>query len=154
MTLGAAAPDFSLPDQQGRLRRLGDYRGRWLVLYFYPKDDTPGCTREACRFRDDYPALRRLGAEILGVSVDSPESHMSFSNQYRLPFPLLADAKGMVARQYAALWSFGPIRFARRRTFLIDPQGRIARVFRKVNPDLHSREVIAALTALQNPGES
>jgi peroxiredoxin Q/BCP len=149
MIHGTAAPDFSLPDQQGRARRLSDFQGRWLVLYFYPKDDTPGCTREACRFRDDYPALRRLGVELLGVSVDSPESHMNFSIKYSLPFPLLADAKGKVARQYGALWSLGPIRFARRQTFLIDPLGRIARIFRKVDPDGHSREVLEALMALQ-----
>jgi len=153
MTVGNPAPDFSLPDQQGRTRSLSAFHGQWVVLYFYPKDDTPGCTREACHFRDDYLAAKQLGAEILGVSVDSPESHVKFSNKYSLPFPLLADTDGKVARQYGALWSLGPIRFARRQTFLIDPQGRIARIYRKVDPDSHSREVLDTLKALQRAGK-
>lgn len=153
MTIGSPAPDFSLPDQQGRTRSLSAFHGQWVVLYFYPKDDTPGCTKEACHFRDDYLAARKLGAEILGVSVDSAESHVKFSNKYSLPFPLLADTDGKVARQYGALWSLGPIRFARRQTFLIDPQGRIARIYRDVDPDGHSREVIDALKALQLAGK-
>lgn len=153
MTVGSPAPDFSLPDQQGRMRSLAAFHGQWVVLYFYPKDDTPGCTKEACHFRDDYLAAKKLGVEILGVSVDSPESHTKFSDKYSLPFPLLADTDGKVARQYGALWSLGPIRFARRQTFLIDPQGRIARIYRKVDPDSHSREVIDVLKALQRAGK-
>ncbi len=149
-----AAPDFSLPDQNGETRTLSAFRNRWVVLYFYPRDDTPGCTTETCRFRDDYRAAQQLGAEILGVSIDSPESHARFSGKFALPFPLLADAGGKVAKQYGALWSFGPIRFARRHTFLIDPQGRIAKTYRKVSPKTHSREVIEDLMALQRSGGS
>jgi peroxiredoxin Q/BCP len=149
MAVGEIAPDFSLQDQHGESRDISSYRNRWVVLYFYPRDDTPGCTREACHFRDDYPAARKLGAEILGISVDSPESHAKFAGKYGLPFPLLADTGGNVARQYGALWSFGPIRFARRRTFIIDPQGKIEKIYRKVSSDTHSLEVIEDLRRLQ-----
>lgn len=149
MTPGEIAPDFSLKDQYGGSRDFSAYRNRWVVLYFYPKDDTPGCTREACCFRDDYPAVKNLGAEILGISIDSPESHAKFSGKYGLPFPLLADTDGSVARQYGVLWSFGPIRFARRRTFIVDPQGKIEKIYRKVSPGNHSREVVEDLMRLQ-----
>ncbi len=149
MTIGSPAPDFSLLDQNGSTRTLAGYRSRWVVLYFYPKDDTPGCTTEACRFRDDYAALQRLGAEILGVSVDHRDRHAAFAKKYSLPFPLLADTDGAVAKQYGALWGLWPLQFARRHTFLIDPQGNIARIYRNVNPETHSREVIADLKTLQ-----
>ena len=149
MTVGAVAPDFSLVDQNGTTRTLAGFRNRWVVLYFYPKDDTPGCTQEACRFRDDLPALRKLDAEVLGVSVDNPESHARFSSKYGLPFPLLADTDGKVARQYGALWSLAFIRFAKRHTFIIDPQGKIAKIYRQVRPEIHSQEVIEDLKALQ-----
>lgn len=149
MAVGDFAPDFSLADQDGVTQTLSSYRPHWVVLYFYPKDDTPGCTTEACKFRDDYVAATKLGAEILGVSIDSPESHAKFTKKFGLPFPLLADTDGKVARQYGAFWSFGPIRFARRHTFLIDPQGKIARIYRQVSPEIHSRQVIEDLTALQ-----
>ncbi len=147
--LGNPAPDFSLVDQNGEARTLANYRQRWVVLYFYPKDDTPGCTTEACKFRDNYAAVQRLGADILGVSIDNRDSHAAFSKKYSLPFPLLADADGAVAKQYGALWGVWPLKFARRHTFLIDPQGRIARVYREVDPKTHSLEVIADLKALQ-----
>jgi peroxiredoxin Q/BCP len=149
---GQAAPDFSLRDQDGATRTLSTYRRRWVVLYFYPKDDTPGCTQEACRFRDDLPALRKLDAEVLGVSVDNPESHDRFSRKYSLPFPLLADTDGKVARQYGALWSLAFIRFAKRHTFIIDPQGKIAKIYRQVRSETHSQEVIGDLKALQRSG--
>ncbi len=147
--LGNPAPDFSLVDQNGETRTLANYRQRWVVLYFYPKDDTPGCTTEACKFRDDYAAVQRLGAEILGVSIDDRDSHATFSKKYSLPFPLLADTDGTVAKRYGALWGVWPLKFARRHTFLIDPQGRIARIYREVDPKTHSREVIADLKGLQ-----
>lgn len=146
---GAPAPAFELKDQDGKAHRLEDYRGRWVVLYFYPKDDTPGCTKEACNFRDDLPTLRNLGVQILGVSVDDVASHAAFARKFGLPFPLLADAGGAVARRYGSLWSLGPIKFAKRHSFIIDPQGRVARVYREVEPAQHSREVIADVTALQ-----
>jgi peroxiredoxin Q/BCP len=149
MIVGNPAPDFSLVDQNGVTRSLAGYRKRWVVLYFYPKDDTPGCTAEACQFRDDYVAVKQLGAEILGVSIDNRESHEAFSRKYSLPFPLLADTDGRVAKEYGSLWGVWPLRFARRHTFLIDPQGRIAKIYREVTPRTHSREVIADLKALQ-----
>ncbi len=147
--LGNPAPDFSLVDQNGDTRTLANYRQRWVVLYFYPKDDTPGCTTEACKFRDDYAAVQRLDADILGVSIDSRESHAAFSKKYNLPFPLLADPDGAVAKRYGALWGVWPLKFARRHTFLVDPQGRIARIYREADPKTHSREVIADLKALR-----
>jgi peroxiredoxin Q/BCP len=149
---GQAAPDFLLRDQNGETRTLSTYRRHWVVLYFYPKNDTPGCTQEACRFRDDLPALRKLDAEVLGVSVDNPESHARFSSKHGLPFPLLADTDGKVARQYGALRSLAFIRFAKRHSFIIDPQGKVAKIYREVRSDIHSQEVIEDLKALQRSG--
>jgi peroxiredoxin Q/BCP len=149
MIVGDAAPDFSLPDQSGAMRGLAEFRGKWVVLYFYPKDDTPGCTKEACTLRDDYLGLTQLNAQVLGVSLDSAESHAAFSKKFGLPFPLLADDGGRVARQYGALGGFWPLRFAKRHTFVIDPRGNVARIYRDVDPGAHSRELIADLRALQ-----
>lgn len=143
------APDFVLTDQNGKQRKLGDFRNRWVVLYFYPKNNTPGCTEEACQFRDDYFKLGKLGAEVLGISIDSQESHAEFTKKYSLPFPLLADTDGKVASQYGSYFSFGPMRFARRHTFIIGPDGRIAKIYRKVKPATHSEDVIRDLTELQ-----
>lgn len=146
---GSAAPDFALPDQNDRIHRLGDYAGRWLVLYFYPRDDTPGCTREACRFRDDIGILRGLDAAVVGVSVDDARSHADFARKYQLPFPLLADPDGQTAAAYDSLLNLGVVRFARRRTFIIAPDGRIAARFDKVDPTGHAQEVARTLQALQ-----
>jgi peroxiredoxin Q/BCP len=145
---GASAPAFELKDQHGKTHRLADYRGRWVVLYFYPKDDTPGCTTEACNFRDDLPKLRDLGVQILGVSLDSAESHAAFASKYNLPFPLLVD-DGTVAGAYGSLWSLGPIKRARRHTFIIDPAGKLAHIYRDVKPEVHSRQVQDDVKALQ-----
>lgn len=149
LALDDPAPAFTLKDQAGQAHALADYRGHWLVLYFYPKDDTPGCTTEACSFRDDIPQLRALGVQILGVSVDDSESHARFAEKYHLPFPLLADTSGEVATAYDSLWSLGPLRFARRNTFIIDPQGRIAKIYRSVKPAGHSREIQHDIQELQ-----
>jgi peroxiredoxin Q/BCP len=146
---GQAAPEFALKDQHGALQRLSDYRGKWLVVYFYPKDDTPGCTKEACKFRDNLPEIRALNAQVLGVSVDNAESHARFAEKYQLPFPLLSDGDGAVAKAYGALWSMGPIKIAKRHSFIIDPAGRIAKIYRDVEPERHSGEVISDLKALQ-----
>ena len=146
---GDVAPAFELVDQHGETRRLADYRGQWLVLYFYPRDATPGCTTEACHFRDDVPRLRELGAQVLGVSLDSRDSHAAFAERYNLPFPLLADRDGAVARAYGAYFGLGPVRFAKRQTFLIDPEGRIAAAYRKVKPATHSDELVAAVKRLR-----
>jgi peroxiredoxin Q/BCP len=146
---GSAAPDFALPDQNGRIHRLDDYAGRWLVLYFYPRDDTPGCTREACRFRDDIGTLGKLDAAVVGISVDSTRSHATFSRKYSLPFPLLSDPDGRTAAAYGSLLNLGLMRFARRHTFIIAPDGRIAARFDHVDPARHAEEVRDALLGLQ-----
>jgi len=141
---GEAAPAFALPDGEGRLHRLTDYRGRWLLLYFYPRDFTPGCTREACALRDAWP---ELGAAVLGVSLDPPARHRRFARRLGLPFPLLSD-DGTTAAAYGALWRLGPWRLARRRSFLIDPEGRIARIYERPRPRRHGREVARDLARL------
>ncbi len=147
--VGQAAPDFELPDQQGKLRRLQDWRGKWLVLYFYPKNDTPGCTEEACTFRDDWLQLQALGAEVVGISVDTSASHAAFAKKYKLPFPLLADEKGEVAARYGTLSDWVVFKYARRYTFVIDPQGRMAKAYRSVDTAKHSAEIVADLKQLQ-----
>jgi peroxiredoxin Q/BCP len=150
MRVGNEAPAFALPDQHGNTRRLEEFSGKWLVLYFYPKDDTPGCTKEACHFRDDIFQFRDLGAEVVGVSIDSTESHKEFAEKYSLPFPLLADHQGKVASSYGSLWKLGPIRFAKRHSFIISPDGRIAKIYTSVKPDGHSDDVIRDLRELQS----
>lgn len=149
---GSAAPDFALQDQDGQIHRLTDYAGRWLVLYFYPRDDTPGCTVEACRFRDDIGTLESHAAAVVGVSIDSPASHADFARKYRLPFPLLSDPDGKTAAAYDSLLNLGFLRFARRRTFIIAPDGRIAARFDRVRPAHHVAEVTRTLAALQHAG--
>lgn len=154
--VGELAPDFALPDQEGRVHRLSDYRGRWVVLYFYPKDDTPGCTKEACGFRDEKGRLEALGAVVLGVSADEVESHRAFAEKYRLNFPLLADPKKEAILAYGA-WGkknlYGKeYEGVLRQTLLIDPEGRIAKVWRKVSPEGHAEEVAKALEVLRGEG--
>ena len=149
---GSAAPDFDLLDQNSQRHTLSEYAGRWLVLYFYPKDDTPGCTTEACEFRDDIFILRGMGVTVMGVSLDDVDSHREFAEKYHLPFPLLSDAQGKVAARYGALGKWGPAKFAKRQTFIIDPDGRIAKIYRRVRPKTHSDEVIADLRAMGLPG--
>ena len=151
-TEGSAAPDFALQDQDGRTHRLDDYAGRWLVLYFYPKDDTPGCTREACRFRDDIGVLGDLNAAVVGVSVDDTRSHADFARKYQLPFPLLSDSDGQTAAAYDSLLNLGVMRFARRHTFIIAPDGRIAARFDNVDPARHAQDVAHTLRTLQRSG--
>lgn len=149
---GSIAPDFSLLDQHGRLHGLADYRGRWLVLYFYPRDDTPGCTEEACRFRDDIGIFGDLNTAIIGISVDDTDSHAAFARKLSLPFPLLADRDGKTAAAYGVLLNLGVVRFARRRTFIVAPDGRIAARFDQVAPTRHAREVADTLRHLQGAG--
>ena len=145
--VGEDAPDFHLPDQTGKLHSLKDYTGKWVVLYFYPKDDTPGCTQQAWAFRDDFHTLTDLGAQVLGISVDDSASHAAFARKYHLPFPLLADSGGDVAKHYGALQNLGIVKFAKRYTFLIDPHGKIAQIYLSVDTARHSREIIADLQA-------
>lgn len=147
--VGSPAPAFSLPDQAGVVRQLADYRGRWLVLFFYPKNDTPGCTTEACNFRDGHVQFRTLGAEVVGVSVDDTASHLAFARKHSLPFTLLADSDGQVAARYGALTDLKVVRFAKRHTFLIDPEGVVRQRWTEVDPDTHAAEVASALKALR-----
>ena len=149
LTVGQAAPDFSLVDQYGKTQSLAQYAGKWIVLYFYPKDDTPGCTEEACHFRDDIQQLQKLGVQVLGVSLDSAASHAEFSKKHGLPFPLLADTDGTVCAAYQALFALGPIQFAKRHSFIINPQGKIARLWRTVDTATHSAAIIQAVKELQ-----
>lgn len=148
-SVGSKAPEFSLLDENGAPRRLSDFRGKPVVLYFYPKDDTPGCTTEACGFRDDYSAYEKAGVVILGVSPDTPQKHTKFKSKYNLPFTLLADSDHKVCEQYG-VW--GRKKFMGREydgvfrtTFLIDAQGVILKVFEKVKPEHHSQEILQAL---------
>jgi len=149
---GIPAPAFDLLDDTNKTRRLSDFKGQPLILYFYPADDTPGCTKEACNFRDDYSAYQKAGVTVLGVSPDSVKSHVKFKEKYQLPFSLLADEdhhlcdlygvwgpKKMMGREYEGVL---------RTTFLIDAHGKIARVFENVRPSEHSAEVLAALKSL------
>jgi peroxiredoxin Q/BCP len=146
--LGDPAPDFELKDQSGQLRSIEDYRGKWVVLYFYPKDDTPGCTTEACEFRDNIFAFKNLNCQILGVSLDDVDSHMKFAEKYSLPFPLLADTEGSTADAYGVKSKYMGMSVAKRQTFLIDPDGNVAKHYEKVDPDTHSQQVLADLEAL------
>lgn len=146
--IGQAAPAFDLPDHLGKRHRLQDYAGHWVVLYFYPKNDTPGCTKEACSFRDDLFQIEKLGANVIGASVDDSDSHARFARKYNLPFPLLVDREGKLAESYGALTRLGPIKFAKRHTFLIDPQGKIARIYLSVDTSRHSQEIIDDLKQL------
>lgn len=146
---GDAAPDFALQDQDGRWHRLTDYHGRWLILYFYPKDDTPGCTKEACGFRDRFTELREAGVAILGVSLDDAASHARFSHRYELSFPLLSDVGGLVAAEFGALMSLGPLKYTRRHSFVIDPEGNIVKIYRKVRAAGHSQQVLEDIRVLQ-----
>jgi thioredoxin-dependent peroxiredoxin len=148
--LGSAAPDFKLQDQNGKWHELKDYRGKWLALYFYPKDMTPGCTTQACEFRDNIFAFREAGAAIVGVSVDDVESHKKFSEKHGLPFPILADASKDTARKYGVLKSYlGTMELAKRDTFLIDPQGVIRKRYVDVDPRGHSEIVLKDIKELQ-----
>lgn len=149
LSIDKPAPTFELFDQKNKLHKLSDYTGKWLVLYFYPKDDTPGCTREACNFRDDIYQLRATNAEVLGVSTDNVDSHAEFAKKYSLPFTLLADKDAIVAKTYNAAWKVGPFSIARRHSFIISPEGRIAKIYRKVDPKKHSEQIITDLKILQ-----
>lgn len=147
--VGEAAPDFKAPSTAGRELSLGDFAGKWLVLYFYPKSFTPGCTAESCSLRDGYQAIQDLGAAIVGVSLDSLETQQKFKAEHRLPFELLSDEKAAVAKAYDAL-GFGGF-MAKRLTFLISPDGKVARVIDSVKTGDHDGQVLEALRALQAP---
>jgi peroxiredoxin Q/BCP len=147
--VGQVAPDYRLQDQNGKWQTPADHRGRWLVLYFYPKDFTPGCTTEVCTFRDDVAKLRQAGADVVGVSLDDVKSHAEFAAKYKVPFPLLSDADRKVAESYGVLTSHLGMHYASRTTFLIDPQGKVAKVYKDVDPEKNSAQVMADLTTLK-----
>jgi len=146
---GSVAPDFSLSSQEGARVSLKDYRGKWVVLYFYPRDMTPGCTIEAHNFQRDQTQYAQRNAVILGVSVDGVDSHKKFCAKEGLNFKLLSDSDHRVSREYGSLKNLLVVKFASRHTFIIDPKGKIARVYTNVDPNQHSREVLAALDELQ-----
>ncbi len=147
------APDFSLPDQDGKTKTLGDYKGRWLVVYFYPKDDTPGCTKEACSFRDEYSYIQEQGAEVIGISKDSPASHKKFAEKYNLNFTLLSDESLDTIKAYGA-WGERSMYGRKfmgiiRSTVIIDPDGNIVREYPKVTPKDHAVQIVKDLITLQ-----
>ena len=146
LPVGRPAPDFESTDADGRVVRLRDYRGRPVVLYFYPEDDTPGCTREACAFRDDIDAFRSKGAVVLGVSTQDEASHLAFRDRYALNFPLVADADKRITRAYGALGFLG---LAHRVTYVIDGEGTIVGSFRRLDPKSHSQEALRILSRLE-----
>jgi peroxiredoxin Q/BCP len=151
-TVGQNAPAFRLQDQNGKWVSLAEQKGKWVVLYFYPKDQTPGCTTEACEFRDDVFTFRKANAVILGVSVDDVDSHKAFSEKHGLPFSLLADHSKETARSYGVLISRNDVEIARRDTFLIDPSGKLVKHYEGVKPEGHSKTVLADIEALKGVG--
>jgi len=146
LRVGDIAPDFSLPDQNGNNHKLSDYKKHWVLIYFYPKDNTPGCTKEACAIRDNYAGFKELNAKVLGISTDSVESHSKFSEKQKLPFILLSDIDKKVVNLYGV---FGKKKFmgrefkgTKRTSFLLKPGGIIAKIYENVKPVLHAQEVI------------
>jgi thioredoxin-dependent peroxiredoxin len=153
LEVGQIAPDFSLQDQEGHVRSLAGARGSWVVVYFYPRDDTPGCTKEACAFRDDLPRFQGLNALVWGVSADDAQAHQKFARKFDLNFPLLVDPGKTMLEAYGA-WveksMYGKAYMGVQRiTYLIDPEGKVARAWPKVKPEEHAEEVAAALAELQ-----
>jgi peroxiredoxin Q/BCP len=146
--VGSSAPDFTLPSQEGSVS-LKDHRGQWVVLYFYPKDQTPGCSREAHNFQVDQPKYAERNAVVLGVSVDSVDSHKKFCAKEGLNFKLLADTDHKVSDSYGSLTNLGLVKFSARHTFLIDPNGKVAKAYTSVDPLRHSAEVLNELDVLQ-----
>ena len=147
LNVGDKAPNFSMSSQDGRTYTLGDYKGKWVVLYFYPKDDTPGCTKEACSFRDNYSKYQKLGIQVFGVSIDNTDSHGAFAKKFHLSFPLLADTDKKVSMAYGA---FGNGKYSDRYTFVIKPDQTIGHIFKKVNVEAHADEVLAAIEKLNH----
>jgi peroxiredoxin Q/BCP len=153
-TVGQPAPLFTLPSSDGQTISLAQFQGQWVVLYFYPRDNSPGCTKEACGFRDTYAQFQQAQTVILGISTDSVASHAKFIRKYNLPFLLLADTEGQVARAYG---SYGPKKFMGktyegvfRHTFILDPQGQIVQIYRQVKPETHAQQVLADLAQWQH----
>jgi len=153
-TVGSDAPSFNLQDQNGDWYTLESYRGQWLAIYFYPKDDTPGCTKEACNFRDNIYAFKAIDAAVVGISVDDVESHKAFSDKYKLPFTLLADSENETATAYGVLKDYKLLKLASRQSFLVDPNGKIAKHYGDVDPDTHTQEVLTDIKTLSEVWQS
>lgn len=150
LKVGQQAPDFTLIDQHNQARTLSEMRGKWLVLYFYPKNETPGCVAEACSFRDNIVAIKAKNTAVWGVSVDNSESNAEFSKNHQLPFTLLADKEGKVAAKYNALRNLIVFKIAKRNSFIINPEGKIVKIYRSVNPKTHISEILKDLKSLQS----
>ena len=154
--VGSDAPSFNLQDQNGEWHTLGDYRGQWLAVYFYPRDDTPGCTTEACNFRDNIYAFKAIGAAVVGISVDDVDSHKEFSDKYKLPFTILADEDGKTATAYGVLKDYKLLKLASRQSFLINPEGKVVKHHADVDPDEHTDQVLTDIKVFMesaaNPG--
>ncbi|NCN07181.1 thioredoxin-dependent thiol peroxidase [Candidatus Falkowbacteria bacterium] len=153
LTAKQKAPSFNLPDQTGELHKLTDYNGKWLLLYFYPRDNTPGCAKEACTIRDNFADFKKNGVVVLGVSADSVDSHNNFASKYQLSFPILADIDRETIKAYGA-WGMKKFmgksfKGIKRISFLINPQGKIAKVYDKVKPADHAQEVLNDIKALK-----
>jgi peroxiredoxin Q/BCP len=153
LKIGDKAPDFTLPDQNGKKVKLSDMRGQWVLLYFYPKDNTPGCTREACSMRDSMPRFDTQGLKVMGISTDSVESHKKFTQKHNLSFDLLSDDQKKVVKGYG-VWGkkkFMGMEFigTHRTSFLINPEGKIAKIYEKVKPAKHAHEVLVDITQLK-----
>ena len=148
--VGSKAPNFTLSDQNSIQHQLSDYEGSWVILYFYPKDDTPGCTTQACDFRDAVKRIIASKSNVFGVSLDSVESHKRFADKNNLPFSLLSDESGEVSKAYESLNNFMSFKSAKRNTFIIDPDGKIAKIYISVKPSTHSQMVLNDLNQLQN----
>ena len=148
--VGSKAPNFTLSDQNSIQHQLSDYEGSWVILYFYPKDDTPGCTTQACDFRDAVKRIIASKSNVFGVSLDSVESHKRFADKNNLPFSLLSDESGEVSEAYDSLNNFMSFKSAKRNTFIIDPDGKVAKIYLSVKPSTHSQMVLNDLNKLQN----
>ncbi len=146
---GALAPDFKRSDQSGKSHQLADYKGQWLVIYFYPKNDTPGCTVEANGFKEQIESFKRLGVNLLGVSMDDAESHRQFKEKYQLPFDLLVDEDRVMSEDYGVVGGVGLLSYAKRQTFIIDPDGSIVKHFEQVTPATHADDVLVAIKEAQ-----
>jgi len=147
--LGKTAPEFKLKNSYGELVSLKQFRGEWLLVFFYPKDDTPGCSKEACSLRDNYSDIKKLNANVIGISIDSSDSHKEFKEKYNLPFMLLSDPDGETAKKYGALNNFFIFKLAKRQSFIIDPNGVVRRVYRDVSPSNHAQEIKNDLEAFE-----
>jgi len=150
LKVGSEAPNFILSDQNKISHELNDYKGGWVILYFYPKNDTPGCTTQACDFRDAVKRIIANKSTVFGVSLDSVESHKRFAEKHNLPFALLSDEGGQVAKSYDSLNNFLSFKTAKRNTFIIDPEGKIAKIYLSVKPSTHSQMVLDDLNQLQD----